>query len=446
MDNGTEFVNQTLKAYYEDIGNSHQTSVARTPQQNDIVKRRNQTLMEAACTMLIFSKTPLFLWAEAVVAACYTHNRSFIRKCHNKTPYELLYNSKSDLSYLHVFGALCYPTNNYEDLGKLQLKEDIGIFVGYAPTKKASGPGPQLLTPETISSRLMPNPPSLTYSLNRRILKKQCSNPPGLKLFKKDELGGVLKNKARLVAKGYLQEEGIDFKESFAPVARIELKKALYGLKQALRAWMSMMGKMSLFLGLEISQSHRGIFINQSNYALEIIKKYGMLSSDFVDTPMVEKSKQDEDLQRKLVDPTHYSAYADSDHVDCQDTRRSTSGKAEYIALSGCCAQILWMRSQLTNYGLKFNKIHLYNQSAIFLCCNNVQHSRSKHIDVRYHFIKDQVENGVVELYFIRTEYQLADIFTKALPRERFNFLIEKLGLKSMSPETLKNLAEEEEV
>ncbi|GJT56411.1 hypothetical protein Tco_0991465 [Tanacetum coccineum] len=99
------------------------------------------------------------------------------------------------------------------------------------------------------------------------------------------------------------------------------------------------------------------------------------------------------------------------------------------------------MRSQLTDYGLKFNKI----PSAIALCYNNVQHSRSKHIDVRYHFIKEQVENRVVELYFIRTEYQLVDIFTKAFLRERFNFLIEKLGMKSMSLETLKNLAGEEE-
>ncbi|GKC13101.1 hypothetical protein Tco_1009883 [Tanacetum coccineum] len=165
-------------------------------------------------------------------------------------------------------------------------------------------------------------------------------------------------------------------------------------------------------------------------------------------------------------------AYADADHVGCQDTRRNTSGsaqflgdklvswsskkqksttnsstEAEYIALSGCWAQILWMRSQLIGYGLKFNNIPLYydNKSAIALCYNNVQHSRSKHIDVRYHFIKEQVENGVVELYFVRTEYQLANIFTKALPRERFNFLIEKLGMKSMSPETLKILDEKEE-
>ncbi|GJX10515.1 retrovirus-related pol polyprotein from transposon TNT 1-94 [Tanacetum coccineum] len=136
-DNGTEFVNQTLKAYYEEVGISHQTSVARTPQQNGVVERRNRTLVEAARTMLIFSKAPLFLWAEAVATACYTQNRSLIRKRHNKTPYELLHDQKPDLSYLHVFGALCYPTNDGEDLGKLKPKADIGIFVGYAPAKKA---------------------------------------------------------------------------------------------------------------------------------------------------------------------------------------------------------------------------------------------------------------------------------------------------------------------
>ncbi|GKC45173.1 hypothetical protein Tco_1062895 [Tanacetum coccineum] len=162
------------------------------------------------------------------------------------------------------------------------------------------------------------------------------------------------------------------------------------------------------------------------------------------------------------------TAFANADHAGCQDTRRSTSESmqllgdrlvswsskkqksiaisstdVEYIALSGCCTQILWMRSQLTDYGLGFNKIPLYcdNKSAIALCCNNVQHSRLKHIDIRYHFIKEQVENGVVELYFVITEYQLADIFTKALGREILEFLINKLGMRSMSPETLERLA-----
>ncbi|GKD90805.1 hypothetical protein Tco_1366312, partial [Tanacetum coccineum] len=107
-----------------------------------------------------------------------------------------------------------------------------------------------------------------------------------------------------------------------------------------------------------------------------------------------------------------------------------------------CCAQILWMRSQLRDYGFAFNKIPMYydNQSAIALCCNSVQHSRSKHI---HHFIKEQVERKVVELYFVETKYQLADIFTQALPRERFATLLHLLGVKQMSPETLKELQDE---
>jgi hypothetical protein len=298
---------------------------------------------------------------------------------------------------------------------------------------------------------------------------------------------------------------------------------------------MSMMGKVSFFLGLQISQNPRGIFINQSKYALESLKKYKFDTCDPVDTPMKEKDKLDEDPEGSPVDPKLFrgmigtllyltasrpdlqfavcmcaryqakptekhllavkrifrylrgtvhrglwypkdsnialTAFADADHAGCQDTRRSTSGsmqflgdrlvswsskrqksaaisstEAEYIAMSGCCAQILWMRSQLTDYGLGFNKIPMYcdNKSAIALCCNSVQHSRSKHIDIRYHFIKEQVENGVIELYFVQTLFQLADILTKALPRDRIDFLVDKLGMKSYTPETLKKLAEEQ--
>ncbi|GJZ06796.1 retrovirus-related pol polyprotein from transposon TNT 1-94 [Tanacetum coccineum] len=182
-DNGTEFINQTFREFYENVGISHQTSVARTPQQNDVVERRNQTLVEAARTMLIFSKAPLFLWAEAINTACYTQNCSLVRLQYNKTPYELMHDKKQDLSFLRVFGLLCYPTNDSEDLGKLNAKDDIRIFVGYAPAKKdfriynrrtqkimetiyvtfdeltamaseqfSSGPGLQLMTPATSSS------------------------------------------------------------------------------------------------------------------------------------------------------------------------------------------------------------------------------------------------------------------------------------------------------
>ncbi|GKA84749.1 retrovirus-related pol polyprotein from transposon TNT 1-94, partial [Tanacetum coccineum] len=103
-DNGTEFVNQTLSEYYKKIGISHETSVARYPQQNGVVERRNRTLIEAARTMLIYAKALLFLWAEAVATTCYTQNRSIIRLRHGKTPYELLHDKPPDLSFFHVFG------------------------------------------------------------------------------------------------------------------------------------------------------------------------------------------------------------------------------------------------------------------------------------------------------------------------------------------------------
>ncbi|GJV08750.1 retrovirus-related pol polyprotein from transposon TNT 1-94 [Tanacetum coccineum] len=127
---------KVLTKYYESVGIFHQKSVPRTPQQNDVVKRQNQTLVEAAWTMMIFYKALMFLWAEAVATACYTQNRSLIHTRHNKTPYELVHDRKPDLTFFRVFGALCYPTNDSEDLGKLQPTADIGIFVGYAPSRK----------------------------------------------------------------------------------------------------------------------------------------------------------------------------------------------------------------------------------------------------------------------------------------------------------------------
>ncbi|GJW50325.1 retrovirus-related pol polyprotein from transposon TNT 1-94, partial [Tanacetum coccineum] len=136
-DNGTEFFNQTLHEFYQNVSILHQTCVACTRQQNDVVERRNRTLVEAAHTMLIFCTALLFLWAEAINTTCYTQNHSLIRLLYNKTPYELMHDKKPDLSFLYGFGSLCYPTNDNEDLGKLDAKADIGIFVDYAPIKKA---------------------------------------------------------------------------------------------------------------------------------------------------------------------------------------------------------------------------------------------------------------------------------------------------------------------
>ncbi|GJT91353.1 retrovirus-related pol polyprotein from transposon TNT 1-94 [Tanacetum coccineum] len=131
-DNGIKFKNQILKEYFDCVGISHQASSVRTHQQNGVVERRNKTLVEAARIMLIFSCAPLFLWAEAIATACYTQNRSIIHRRFNKTPYELINGRKPDIYFLHVFGALCYPKNDREDIRKLGAKGDIGFFIGYS--------------------------------------------------------------------------------------------------------------------------------------------------------------------------------------------------------------------------------------------------------------------------------------------------------------------------
>nr|GEZ37272.1 hypothetical protein [Tanacetum cinerariifolium] len=150
------------------VGISHETSVARSPQQNDVVERQNRTLIEAARTMLIYAQALLFLWAEVVATACYTQNRSIIRLRHGKTPYELLHNKLPDLLFLHMFGALSYPTNDSENLGKLQPKADIGIFTHQQrkllefTIDSSSGPVLNEMTPATISSGLMQKSSSST--------------------------------------------------------------------------------------------------------------------------------------------------------------------------------------------------------------------------------------------------------------------------------------------
>nr|GFA35077.1 hypothetical protein [Tanacetum cinerariifolium] len=313
-----------------------------------------------------------------------------------------------------------------------------------------------------------------------------CTNVINMKWLwknKRDEENTVIRNKSHLVAKGYAQKEGVDFKESFAPVAQLEaeevyvnqpdefvdpyppdkayrLKKALYGLKQAPRAWydelsnfliskgfstgsiappkygedillvqiyvddiifgftnpklskqfeklmhskfeMSLMGELKFFLGIQIHQSPRGIFICQAKYAQKIFIKYGMTSCDSIE--------------------------------------------AEYRSLSVCCAQVLWLRTQLTDYGFHFDKIPMYcdSKAAIAISCNPVQHSHTKHIDVRYHVIKEKVEKGIVELFFVGTEYQLANLFTKALSEDRFKYLVRRLGMRCLTLEELVVLANE---
>ncbi|KAJ9538190.1 hypothetical protein OSB04_030923 [Centaurea solstitialis] len=453
---------------------------------------------------------------------------------------------------------------------------------------------------------------------------------------KKDESGLIVRNKARLVAKGYSQQEGIDYDETFAPVARIEairiflayaahknikvfqmdvksaflngvlheevyieqpegfvdpdfpdhvciLDKALYGLKQAPRAWyetltnhllskgfkrgtidttlflkkegddlllvqiyvddiifgptnpelctkfskimetefeMSMMGELNFFLGIQVKQNPDGIFINQSKYIKDMLKKFNMTDCSPIKTPMPTGNLLGPDLAGKPVDQKIYRSmigsllyltatrpdimfatcfcarfqtnpkeshlaavkrilrylkgtpelglwypkdssfelisFTDSDYGGCKLDRKSTSGscqflgdklvswtskkqncvststaEAEYVAAASCCSQVLWMKTQLLDYGYKLKRVPIYcdSESAIAITSNPVQHSKTKHIDIRYHFIKDNVEKGNIEMFFVQTDYQLADLFTKPLDEKRFNFLVSKLGM-----------------
>nr|GEX54198.1 Gag-Pol polyprotein [Tanacetum cinerariifolium]GEX54205.1 Gag-Pol polyprotein [Tanacetum cinerariifolium] len=718
-DNDTEFKNHVLQEYFNSVGISHQMSSVRTPQQNGVVERRNRTLVEAARTMSIFSRAPLFLWAEAIATACFTQNRSIIHRRFNKTPYELINGKKLDISFLHVFGALCYPKNDRANIGKLGAKGDIGFFIGYSAdscayriynqrTKKIietinvsfdelsamafeqrssklglqttvrtvpAAHEPQVRQTSTTSTSIADTAPTPTNSSSHttnipitsqdvdelnpnamidgntfvnpfanpstsaaELLSLQNVDPSNMHTFyqpyphefqwTKDHpleknvkeamtdpawidsmqeellqfkrldvwvlvlapdnsspltLKWLFKNKhdeeqtvARMEAiriflaydahKSFLvfqmdvktaflhgslkedvyvcQPEG--FIDADHPSHVYKLKKALYGLKQAPRAWyihlfsdlmksrfeMSMMGEMTFFLGLQVNQSPCGIFINQTKYVLEILKTYRMESCDPIDTPMEIKDKLDLDQNGTPVDATKYrsmigalmyltssrpnivhatclcaryqakptekhlkevkrifrylwgtintglwytkdfgfelTGFSDADYAGCKDTFKSTSGgaqflgekvvswsskkqdcttlstaEAEYVSLSSCCAQVLWIRTQLTDYVFHLKKIPIYcdSKSAIAISCNPVQHSRTKHIAVRYHFLKEHVEKGTIELYFVKTDYQLDDLLTKALPTNRFNYLVRRLGMRCLSPQELDRLA-----
>nr|GEV39644.1 hypothetical protein [Tanacetum cinerariifolium] len=249
------------------------------------------------------------------------------------------------------------------------------------------------------------------------------------------------------------------------------LKKALYGLKQAPRAWYD---ELSTFLvskgfskGIQIHQSPYGIFINQAKYAQEILIKHGMTSCDSIGTLMATKHL-DVDLSGTLIDQMKYRSMVgalmylttsrpDIIHATCYCARYQakpiekhlTAVKRIFRYLKDTIHMGLWNTKdtgfELTafsdsdhasclgsHYGFHFDKIPMYcdSKAAIAISCNPVQHSPTKHIDVRYHFIKEKVEKGIVELFFVGTKYQLADLFTKALPEERFKYLVRRLGMR----------------
>ncbi|KAJ9541915.1 hypothetical protein OSB04_028421 [Centaurea solstitialis] len=266
---------------------------------------------------------------------------------------------------------------------------------------------------------------------------------------------------------------------------------------------MSMMGELTYFLGLQIKQSEKGIFINQGKYVLDMLKKFDLTSCTSMKTPMAPPVSLDKDSKGKPVDVTlyrgmigsllyltasrpdimystclcaRYQAEPKESHLTAvkrifrylkgtpnlglwksttggchllggklvswtskkQNSGSTSTTEAEYVAAGICCAQVLWLRNQLQDYDIQLSKIPIYcdNASAIAIANNPVLHSKTKHIEVRYHFIRDHVMNGDIELHFVPTEYQLADLSTKPLDVTRFNMLISELGIMATTTST----------
>nr|GEU62344.1 copia protein [Tanacetum cinerariifolium] len=260
------------------------------------------------------------------------------------------------------------------------------------------------------------------------------------------------------------------FIDPYHPEKVYRLKKALYGLKQAPKTWYDELSNFLISKGF--SKASRPDIMHATCYCaryqakptekhLTVVKRIFRYLKDTIHMGLW----YPKDIGFKLT------TFLNSDHAGCLDSRKSTSGgiqflcgdklvswsskkqdctlmssaEVEYMSLSACCAQVLWMRTQLTDYGFHFDKIPMYcdSKAAIAISCNPVQHSRTKHIDVRYHFIKEKVKKGIIELFFVGTGYQLANLFTKALPEERFRYLVRRLGMRCLTPEELEALANE---
>nr|GEV98660.1 hypothetical protein [Tanacetum cinerariifolium] len=576
---GTEFINKTLHAYFAAEGINHQTFVARTPEQNGVVERRNRTLVKATRTMLRAAKVPMFFWAEAIATTCFTQNRSLSRayRVFNKRTIvivetihvnfdELPQMASDDVSSdLVVSKSFAVTTADDPNQCQQQNTTPLNTQTTPEPTCQIPTQAPTVASTENINQAEMveentqvendefinifctpvqhrgdtsschvdssnmhtfyQHHPSEHRWTKDHLLEQVIGNPSqSVRTRRQIESDGEMcmfalimsqtepKNIKEAMADSAwfesMQEElhqfirldeGVDFEESFAPVARLEvvglfivyvahksftvyqmdvkktflygplkkevylnqpdgfvdpyhpdkvyrLKKALYGLKQAPRAWYDELSNFlvsrgfsegsidptsfitkhrgdillvqvyvdDIIFGIQIHQSPYGIFINQAKYAQEILIKHG---------------------GDKLVSWSSKK----------QDYTLMSSAEAEYMSLSACCTQVLWMRTQLTDYGFHFDKIPMYcdSKAAIAISCNPVQHSRTKHINVRYHFIKEKVEKDIVELFFVGTEYQLADLFTKALPKERFKYLVRRLGIRCLTTKEQEVLANE---
>nr|GEY25819.1 hypothetical protein [Tanacetum cinerariifolium] len=426
------------------------------PQQNGVVERRNRTLVEAARTMLTFANLPLFLWAEAIATACFTQNRSIIHKRFDKTPYELMNKRKPNIKFFHVFGCRCYLLNDYEDIGKLKAKVNIGVFVGYSKdlepglsnlneTEKSSNPSvsqasktskkdledlfqnfyeeyfnaskimkssttnvetsineevfhevsksfqgessssslnddvqqslekvslPQTNT-QSISKNMIPNVDEASTShnvFNERLedayfnASTSFHDPSNVHTFYQPyphEKKWTKDHPLHKIIVGYSQQEGIDYDETFAPGARIEaicLFLAYVAHKDFTVFQMDV--KTSFLNGILEEEVYQA---NPNEHHVSAIKRIFLYLKWTINLGLWYPKDSGVDL----------TAYSEADHAGCHLDRKTES---EYVVLSSYCAQVLWIRNYLTDYGFFYDNVPIYcdSKSEIAISCNPV--------------------------------------------------------------------------
>nr|GEY44750.1 hypothetical protein [Tanacetum cinerariifolium] len=399
-----------------------------------LLEHLNKTALSKDGTVhYLAAKVPLFFWAEAIATVCFTQNRSLVIPRHEKTPYHIIIDRKPSVKFFHIFGSICYIVRDGENLDKMKEKDHISSDP--APECQKMALEHDSLSPAIQRQANVPQADRTVTTLNELDLLfspmfDELLNGSSKWLWKnkRDEENTVVRNKSRLVAKGYAQKEGVYFEESFAPVARLEAVRLFIAYAAHKYFTVYQMDVTTTFLYGPLKEE---VYVNQLDGFVDPyhpdkvyrLKKalYGLkqaLRAWTLDPPIPTRYL----YQRGQGSSFELTAFSDADHAGFIDSRKSTSGgiqflgdklvtwmskkqnctamssaEAEYVALSATCAQVMWMRTQLQDYGFNYNKIPLYcdSQSAIAISCNPVQHSRAKHIHTRYHFIKEQVENGI---------------------------------------------------
>nr|GEU64693.1 integrase, catalytic region, zinc finger, CCHC-type, peptidase aspartic, catalytic [Tanacetum cinerariifolium] len=312
--------------------------------------------------------------------------------------------SRAEVVATAVFGALCYPTNESEDLGKLQPIADIRIFVGYAPSRKGIRPAPNFLMPGQISSSLVPNlVPATPYvpPINKELkilfltmfdeyLEPPCANRP---------VHPAQAVQAPVNSASTPSSTTIDKDAPFPSISPSTSALQSHSLHQGIAAKLNYMEDHTVAPVDNISFVN--VFAPKPYYEASSSGDIGSTKSTYVSQTLHHLNKWSKDHPLDNV----------INHASCHDTRRSTSRSAQFLG------------DQLVSWSSKKQKSDAISTTKAKYI------AMSKHIDIRHHFIREQVEGGVVELYFVTTDYQLADIFTKALPRQWFEFIIPRLDI-----------------